>query len=411
MKSNKKIAIIGGGAAGLVSSRILSKQYSIDLFESSAQLGGHIRPFQINYANKIVTVDTAFLGFKHEVYPNFSNLLKDLDISTHPVEIFGSVHLTKKQKLFKRDHGIPSLEGQSSSDLAREYKKFLICLARAQKQIDIHKVEIKDYLTSSNISSTFIDEIVIPDISSIWGIQPTEAEQMSVAGAIGSLLTVGKGVHIIKNTTSEYLSKLIASIDTVSVSLNSSIQKISSTAERRVLIETKNTSQTYDAVLFACPADQAYSLLSKELREKYNALSEINYADTVAILHKDSKTIKSLGAFAGHFNYLDDRDGASVTWDYSLIYKNLFECEAFLTVGQTSLLESKKIERHSIINIAKHRHCVHTTKSTCAANDLLKINGGNNIFFCGSYLGLAPVHEAAITSAINTAQLIKDTIQ
>ncbi len=75
------------------------------------------------------------------------------------------------------------------------------------------------------------------------------------------------------------------------------------------------------------------------------------------------------------------------------------------TIGHY-LLDSKKIARDAIVDIARHRHCVHTVPSSVASRKLEAVSGTANVYLCGSYLGMAPVHEAAITSGIKAAQAV-----
>ena len=66
----EKIAIIGSGISGLSLSFFLSKKYDIHLFEKNNYLGGHTRTKEIKVNNNIYDIDTGFIVFNNQNYPD-----------------------------------------------------------------------------------------------------------------------------------------------------------------------------------------------------------------------------------------------------------------------------------------------------------------------------------------------------
>jgi uncharacterized protein len=82
----QRIAIIGGGIAGLGCAWLLSKhskQFEISLFEKDDRLGGHVNTIQVNEDGKPLAIDTGFIVFNKVTYPNFCKLIDELQAASH----------------------------------------------------------------------------------------------------------------------------------------------------------------------------------------------------------------------------------------------------------------------------------------------------------------------------------------
>ena len=72
-----RIAIIGSGISGLTSAYYLKKQgHDVFVFEASDYIGGHTNTIHVSRADQLYAVDTGFIVFNHQTYPNFTHLLK-----------------------------------------------------------------------------------------------------------------------------------------------------------------------------------------------------------------------------------------------------------------------------------------------------------------------------------------------
>ena len=80
--STQKIAVIGSGISGLGSAFILSGKHRVDLFEKDKKFGGHSNTITINKEEQQFKVDTGFIVYNDNNYPNFSKLLSHLKISS-----------------------------------------------------------------------------------------------------------------------------------------------------------------------------------------------------------------------------------------------------------------------------------------------------------------------------------------
>ena len=61
-KSSQKIAVIGGGVAGIVAAYLLQQEHEVTLFEQNDYLGGHTHTLEISEGpDTDLAVDTGFI--------------------------------------------------------------------------------------------------------------------------------------------------------------------------------------------------------------------------------------------------------------------------------------------------------------------------------------------------------------
>lgn len=81
MNERLRIAIVGGGAAGLSAAHVLARHHQVTLFEREPQLGGHVQTFVVNDGPDTgIALDMAFMLLSDRHYPTFKRLLAQLGI-------------------------------------------------------------------------------------------------------------------------------------------------------------------------------------------------------------------------------------------------------------------------------------------------------------------------------------------
>jgi predicted NAD/FAD-binding protein len=397
-----RVAIAGAGAAGLLAALRLAGRFDVEVLEASARVGGHIRPIDVDG----VRVDTAFLGYKPQVYPTLTRLLAELGIPTEERTITGGVCFARQGLCFSR---LESEQQGWPAELAVERKQqraFLLLLARGLKNGvgELPNVPLRDHLAASGFGDAMVRQVIAPDVASIWGIQPEDALGMSVRGAVGSLLTVGKGVHVFPASSEPYREAMLGRLREAGVQVTPSVtvDGIESTGDG-VMLREDGVPRRFRAVVVACPAERAHAMLAPAERERHAALARVHYVPTMTVVHRGAALRSLFGRHFGTFNYLeDDRGQATVTWDLARLFGTPHP-DVYLTAGPPSLLETDADRFGEVLDVAQHRHCVHTPASIAAAEEVERCNGEGGIHFAGSYLGLAPVHEAAVASAERVA--------
>ena len=78
MSITEKIGIIGGGISGLSAAWHLSKDSEVVIFEKNSYLGGHAHTVEVKDVDNIVNIDTGFMVYNDENYPNLIKLFEKL---------------------------------------------------------------------------------------------------------------------------------------------------------------------------------------------------------------------------------------------------------------------------------------------------------------------------------------------
>src|SRR5262245_37504549 len=76
----KRIAILGGGAAGLVTAWLLQPHHDVVLYEAAPHLGGHARTIEVPTPEGPVFAETGFKYFFDLSYPVVVALMRVLEI-------------------------------------------------------------------------------------------------------------------------------------------------------------------------------------------------------------------------------------------------------------------------------------------------------------------------------------------
>ena len=92
MGNKKRIAIIGAGISGLSTAYHLHKEYEVTVFEKNNYFGGHTDTHPLNIDSKQVNIDSGFIIFCREYYPNFCRMLDQLGVQSQATDMSFSVH-------------------------------------------------------------------------------------------------------------------------------------------------------------------------------------------------------------------------------------------------------------------------------------------------------------------------------
>ena len=409
-----KIAIIGTGISGLTTAYLLNKKHAVTVFEKNDYVGGHTHTHNINLNNKNYAVDSGFICYNENTYPNFIKLLKILGVESQKTTMGFSVK-SKKKKLEYAGNSLNSLFSQRKNIFSISFlwmiRDILLFNKNAKKDLSTisSKITLGEYLKNNNYSKAFIYNYIVPMGAAIWSTKATSMLDISALFFIRffdnhGLLQINNRPNwwVIKGGSKEYVKKLVSSFKE-NIRLSSPVYSINRTDEKiEIKLSSDNAQiETFDAVVIATHSDQALKLLSDKTSLEEEILSALPYQKNEALLHTDHSVLPKNKLAWASWNYnLDQEPEAPIALTYNMnILQSFKATETFcVTLNSNGLINPTKV-----IKKLKYDHPLFTVKGIAAQKRKNEISGVNNTYFCGAYWRNG-FHEDGVVSALDVAK-------
>ena len=403
----QNIAIIGSGISGLTSAYLLSKYHNVHLYEKNDYIGGHTHTHELNENSNKLNVDSGFIVYNENTYPNFIKLLDTLKVERQHTEMGFSV----KSDIGDFEYAGNSLRSffaQKSNILKPKFWKMTFDIIRFNKiaNNDHEKkinLSLKEYLNKYSFSKSFTKNYILPMGAAIWSTSPKLMLDMPAYFFIRffknhGLLKIADRPQwwVIKNGSNQYVKEIIKPFIN-HIHLNSKIDTISRKGAK-VYIGIKNKIKEYDSVVISTHSNQALNLLSDPTTDEKNILGNIKYQKNTALIHTDISILPKRKLAWSSWNYLINQDSNQlVTLTYNMnILQNLKSNKTYcVTINNTKKLNPDKIIKEII-----YHHPLFTESSVKAQKQKAIICGSNNTYYTGAYWGYG-FHEDGVNSALD----------
>ena len=159
----------------------------------------------------------------------------------------------------------------------------------------------------------------------------------------------------------------------------------------------------YDHVVLACHSDQALSLLGDASLAERDALKAIPYQQNEVILHTDENLLPRRRVAWSSWNYLlreRFQERAILTYNMNILQGIKSDSTFCVTLNATESISPAKI-----IDRFNYSHPVFSLDSVQATSRIEQLNGTNNTWFAGAYLGNG-FHEDGVVSGRQVATAI-----
>ncbi|NCU63155.1 MAG: amine oxidase, partial [Candidatus Fonsibacter lacus] len=168
----KKIAIIGSGISGMTAAFELSKKYEVHIYEKNSYLGGHTHTHEIKENKRKYFIDSGFIVFNNKTYPNFINLLNQLNINSENTNMSFSVNYPSENFEWSGKN-LNTIFFKNKNFFSLKFIKIITgiikfnFLAKINKQT-YSKIKIDTFLKKFNFSNEFRKYYLYPMCASIW---------------------------------------------------------------------------------------------------------------------------------------------------------------------------------------------------------------------------------------------------
>ena len=409
-----KIAIIGSGISGLTSAYLLHKKHDITLFESNDYIGGHTNTIKVNDENNNeLNVDTGFIVYNNDTYPNFVKILNKLKVETQPSTMSFSLSCERSGMEYGTGN-LKALFGNKSNIISFQFYKLLFGIFTYFKKAKTFlkhnndfSYTVLDFIKSAKINNYTYEKFILPMASAIWSTNFDEIEQMPAKYLFEfyknhDLLSINpsKKWRVIKGGSKQYVSKLIKPFDD-RIRINSKVHSIKRAKNTIYLKTDHNEKEEFNAVILACHSDQALKILEDSTNQEKEILANIPYQLNQAILHTDTSVLpKNKKMWSSWNSYIPKEQNSNVSLTYNM---NILQSIKSKNTFCVSINMENNINPSKIIKKINYSHPTFNKKSVFAQSQKNKISGIKNTYFAGAYWRYG-FHEDGVLSALDVCK-------
>lgn len=408
-----KVAVVGSGISGLSAAWLLSRRHDVTLYEKEPRTGGHANTVDVEAPERPVAVDTGFIVFNPQNYPNLTALFDHLEVETAPSEMSFSVSLDGGD-LEYGGAGLASLFAQKSNVLRPRFWSMLADLVRfyqtapaAVREAGNEGLTLGQFVDSNGYGSAFINDHMLPMAGAIWSAAPQALRAYPAMAFIRffenhGLLNLRERPQwrTLVGGSVRYVSRLLAdmNIDTRTTSPVRAVTRL----EKGVVVETDRDTERYDRILIATHADEALALLADPSDQERRLLGAFRYTSNLAVLHSDTQLMPKRKAVWSSWNYIGesgaDENEIFVTYWMNRLQPLATELQLFVTLNPRRRPSPERVLRSEV-----YTHPLFTMEALRAQEALPTLQGLRNTWYCGAYFG-SGFHEDGLKSGLDAAE-------
>ncbi len=407
-----KIAVIGGGIAGIASAWMLAKRHEVTLFEQDDRIGGHTNTIPVDEEGRVVPVDTGFIVCNRRNYPVFYGLLEEWGVSLRDSDMsfgfscersgFGYVGPSLRE-FFGRPRNLikPKFWG-----MIRSQQRFARRAMASLERQDLGNQSLGDYLDSLGMDSFFVQNYLIPLAAAVWSSPdkdmlefPAETflrffdnHGMVRARDIPRWQTVvGGSCAYVERFLSRFQGRILKGTPVASIRRH---------ADHIDVQPAHGAVQRFDHVVIATHADQSLAMLSDPSPEETAALSRWRYHHSSVVLHTDPSVMPRDRSLWASWNYRRP-DGAEPGEPVPITYyMNRLQGIRSDRDYLVSLNLRKPVDPAHVIYEVDYMHPAYRPDCIDAQDQLRSLPVERRTHFCGSYLGYGFHEDAAASAAV-----------
>jgi predicted NAD/FAD-binding protein/DUF1365 family protein len=425
--SDRRIAVIGSGVAGLTAAHVAARTAQVTLYEADPRLGGHADTHEVDG----LAIDTGFIVHNERTYPTLLRLFAEVGVETQPSEMSMSVRDEASGLEYAGALGARGLF-PSARNLARPaYLRMLGEVPRFHRRAKALLAEsspgadsshsgdatLREFLAEGDFSPYFCRQFMEPLVAAVWSCDPAVAldyparylfEFLAHHGMLS--VTGSPQWRTVVGGSREYVGRVAAGLS--DVRLDTKVTSVLETPDGVRVTDGNGRTSTYDAVVVATHPDQALAMLDEPTPAQRRALTAMPYSDNVALLHTDVTLLPQAERARASWNFLRPGDGAeradhqtaergavTVTYDLTRLQRLPTDTHYLVTLGGEGLVDPGKV-----IARMEYAHPIYTPRSVAAQRSLPEANTGR-LAFAGAYHGWGFHEDGARSGAAAAAHL------
>ena len=410
--SKPRLAVIGAGISGLSAAYLARERCNVTLFEAEPRPGGHADTQSVVAGGKAVAVDTGFIVYNAQNYPNLVGLFDHLGVETIPTDMSFGVSIGRGRMEYAGGE-LWQMFAQKRNVLRPRFwlmvRDILRFYRTAPGLLDSTSLEsLGDYLDRNRYSRAFAEDHLLPMGAAIWSASVAGMRAFPVRHFVrffqnhGLLqLTDRPEWRTVKGGSRRYVAKIVAALG--DVRLGQAVQRVVRDALGVMVHLPDGSMERFERVIFACHADQALAMLAAASPREREVLGSFRFQDNLAVLHTDLSLMPQRRSVWSAWNYLssnaaDHRQSVCVTYWMNRLQS--LETPKPLLVSLNPLHAPAPSE---VLMTKLYRHPQFDARAMQAQEHLADIQGQGGVYFCGAWSGWG-FHEDGIASAVRVVQ-------
>jgi predicted NAD/FAD-binding protein len=413
----QKIAVVGSGVSGLAAAWLLAQAHEVTLYEAEARLGGHSHTVDAPTARGLAPVDTGFIVYNEQSYPNLVALFDHLAIPTQASNMGFAVSLDDGRMEYGGDN-LVTLFSQWRNLVSPRFWSMLRDLLRFYREAPAHAealdadlTTLGDFLDAQGYGAAFQDDHLLPQAAAIWSASARDIRDYPAAAFIrfcdnhGLLKIAGRPVwRTVTGGSRTYVARLAAALGD-GVRTAAPVRSVARTARGVVVRDAGGEQALYDKVVLATHADQALALVEGPSQAERAVLSAFGYSRNHTMLHADVALMPRRRRLWSAWNYLA-RTGPGgdrrlcVTYWMNRLQGLPADTPLFVTLNPVTAPDPAKVLHEQV-----YEHPRFDAAALRAQRRLWSLQGEGGLWWCGAYFG-AGFHEDGLQAGLAVAEAI-----
>ncbi len=407
-----KLAVIGSGISGLGAAWLAhqdpSGRYDVRLFEKNSRIGGHANTVIAEKDEISVPVDTGFIVYNELNYPNLINLFQILDIETIASDMSFGVSLRDGE--LEYEGSLRGLFAQKKNLLNLRFWSMIRGLVNFYRNAVVEQHNgpedetLGAFIDRCRLPNAFVEDHLLPMGAAIWSC-PSETMRNYPARAFIQFMenhrlldfTGRPQWRTVKGGSRSYVHKITEALGS-RISTGADIQGLRREAGGVILSIKGEGDIWFDKVIMAAHANESLAMISDAHTEETEILSSFSFQPNEVILHSDSRLMPKARKAWAAWNYetLSAGQGTDVCVTYWMNRLQSIDdgFPLFVTLNPLQMPAD-----HLIHQTLSYEHPVFDAKAIRAQQRLKRIQGRNNLYWCGAWTANG-FHEDGLKSAV-----------
>ncbi|WP_417744559.1 NAD(P)/FAD-dependent oxidoreductase [Rosistilla oblonga] len=393
-----RIAIVGSGVSGLVAARMLSAIHDVVVFEADWRLGGHVNTQEVEVGTaeagqQRYQIDTGFIVCNDRTYPNFTRILRDLDVPTDPTSMSFSV-CCERTGLEYNGTSLNGVFAQRRNLVRPSFLRMLRDILRFNREGPQHLETVTEnetvgqFLALHRYSNEFAQQYLLPMGAAIWSCPCADFANFPIRFILEFYVNHGllslrdrPTWQVIRGGSMRYVERLVEPFRH-NIRMACPVESVSRQADG-VRVSFRGGEEIFDEIVFACHSDQALRLLADADSSERELLSAFPYSDNSAVLHTDERVLPKRRRAWASWNYHLPKtqvDRPTLTYNMNLL-QQIDSPQTFCV----TLNEDQRIAEEKVLARFKYSHPLFTVQRAAVQKRHREVIRRRRTSFCGAY--------------------------